>query len=471
MKIFLMALLVLISSVVNSQTPSFCNVGGEEPVQKIRPKNNPDYFFKASPDGRFIYYISNQRNFRIDSFSGLEEQIPGNFDPVISPDERILSHLNQNFEVSLTPINQNRGIETHLTFSDKEKRTYQSLGFNNGTYRLFSQGSSINGNVSWTYRDFGFSNTGIVPKSQTVIIPMTQNVRLAMLNKKGNEFIMYNASTGLSEIRNLKAEVVQRIPVGGGKGDFSYDNSKVAFHLTLNVTGEDRAHEINFGPIQMQNTTSRNIFIFDRKSKALKQVTNFTSGSAFFPIFLRNGNLLYLYKDPNGQFEFHQVREPVSSLRSMNQVVECMGAPEASASLSKMMQFWQETCVHLSNTMNEQTVKAAIMNMPKEYCLDLALRAGISKIKAEKFCDPLATTKPTIESPDEPAKIISEGQTILSTRCAICHTDIPFHDKKAIGPWKDKIIERINHSDPTKRMPRGTSLSPKEIQYVQDFLK
>jgi len=465
---FIILLGLMIDEVV-AQIPAYCDVGGDQPISKIRPRNNPDYFFKASPDGRYIYYISNKKNYRIDTYSTLEEQIPGSYDPVISPDEKILSHLNDNFEVSLTPIAPNRNFETSRTFSDKEKRTYQSLGVSHGTYRLFSQGPSVNGNVSWTYRDFILTSSGITPKSSAVNIPMTHDTRLAMLNKRGNEFVMFNASTGLSEIRNYKGELVQKIPVGGGKGDFSYDNSKVAFHLTLNVTQEERSSEIHFGPIQIQNTTARNIFIFDRKSASLKQVTNFTHGSAFFPIFLGNGNLLYLYKDSSGQFEFHQVREPSSSRRSISQVEECMGTSEASATLSKMVQFWQDSCSHLSNTMNEVTVKAAIMNMPKEYCLDLALRSGLSNIKANTFCDP--TTKPKIEKPDEPARIISEGQTILSTRCAICHTDIPFHDKKAIGRWKDKIIERINHPDPSKRMPLGTSLTPKEIQYVQDFLK
>ncbi|WP_408097772.1 hypothetical protein ACJVC5_02335 [Peredibacter sp. HCB2-198] len=450
------------------QTSNYCDVKGQKPNKVVKISRTPDYFFKASEDGKYIYYISNSQNYVLNTETMQEGRMPGIADPVSSPDGKIFSFLEKGWKLYLGVKDKDNKVSAFYT--DNEARPYQSIGQSENKYRLFSQSESLGNYVLWSYRDYSLTNGSITSVSETINVPDSYHIRLPMMDKTGKFLIARNSNTEKSEIINVETgAVVETLPVGGGKSDFSFDGNKVTFHLTVNPSSQQKWLEESFGSIQDQALV-RNIFVYDRPSKKLKQVTNFTEGSAFFPVFLKDGKIVYLFKTPENEFEFHIVNEPASSVRSKSVVENCMGVEEANSTMNKLVEKWFEACDNWASSANRTMAELAILNLPKEYCLSLGRAANVSGNDMEKFCDPKIEDKTLGNKPATPT---SPAQTIMNNKCAVCHSDIPFNNEKDLANWGKKIEERLKSNDPNFRMPRGGSLSSSEkqtlLKYVQQL--
>lgn len=462
-------LLALLSSSLWARAPKYCEVQGQAPQQVFKIDKKPDYFFKASADGKFIYYIAGGKNHALNTETLTETELPGIADPVPSPDGKLFSYLEKGWVLHLGAMEN--GNQINSVYTDREVRPYQSIGKFGETYQVFSQSAGTNNRAIWNYRNYSWTRGRITSTSDSTQVPDSDHLRLPMINKTGKFLIAFNNNTSKSEILSVESgKVVETLPVGGGKSDFSYDDKKITFHLTVNPSEDTKWREHNFGNIQNQ-TTVRNIFVYDRPSKKLKQVTNFTSGSAFFPVFLGNGQIIYLFKTPNGTFEFHKVNEPAESIRSRVVVENCLGEETTQSTIDSLVEKWFETCDEWNGSADRTIAELAIMNLSKEYCLTLGKSAKVSKETMKQFCDP------KIESNQKESDITnSPAQVLFNNKCVVCHTDdIPFNNPTELVKWKSKIEERLISTDPAFRMPRGGTLEASErdtlIEYVQQLKK
>ncbi len=457
---------LILSSSLWAQSPNYCEVKGQKPNKVIKIDKSPDYFFKASADGKKIYYISARSNYVLDTESLSEGNMPGIADPVPSPDGKLFSYLEPGWKLFLGVMENNKDISS--VYTDNETRPYQSIGQSNDKYRLFSQLGTEN-YIRWSYSDYTIVDGKIEVVKRSTDVPKSAHLRLPMLDKSGKYLIAQNSNTNRSEVISVETgAVIDTLPVGGGKSDFSFDGKKIAFHLTVNPSYDVKKNEEEFASIMRQEGVIRNIFVYDRPSKKLKQVTNFTSGSAFFPVFLKNGQIVYLYKTPEGSYEFHIVNEPGDSLRSKVVVENCLGVEVTDSAMSVLINKWLETCNNWTGQADRTMAELAVLNLPKAYCLSLGKTANVSKQIMEKFCDPkIKTIEPANKTNNE--KVLSK--TILNNKCVTCHNDIPFHDEKKLGKWKNKIDARINSRDPSFRMPRGDSLSALEKETLSKYIR
>lgn len=461
--------------------PRYCEIKKNEPLKTITPKHDPDYFFKTSHQGKYIYYISGGHNYRINTQTKVEELLPGHYDPVPSPDGKILTYLESDYMMGMTGIGSHEQVEKINLFASGDKRTYQSVGqLDNGQYRVFSQAMDPQTQkVVWSYHDFSYQDQGqkftsIAPPTSLI---GTESYRIAMCSKNGGEFAAYNYDTTKTDILKIvdnKIVVADTLPVSGGKADFSSDNSKIIFHMTANHNSNSSYEEVNMGVLEKQNGIYRNIFVYDRESKQLKQITSFDSGSAYFPVFLENNQIMYLYKSDSGKFQFQLVNEPTESVRSITTLSACMPKETANQMIDSLATTWLQLCKNWSGKSNLDMAKISVLNLPKDYCLALAKDANVAPDMSAIFCAPPVVvtpkTNPDVVTPTPNVQTQSTGQILLNNKCAICHSDIPFNDPQKLSAWQDRISERIYTTNKALRMPRMGSLTADEKKTISDYL-
>lgn len=236
-------MMVFLAALSYAQIPDMCNVENPKPLKTIKPRRPPDYFFKTSPDGKYIYYTSAKKTYRIDTETGAEIQTPGQEDVVPTPDHKFLTYLGNKRILHITPINEDATFDSNRTVKDIS-RTYQSMGIQGESYRLFSMDIDPDAKAfdkkGWSYFDFGLEDGKIKIKSPAKFAHNSTNYKLAMINKTGDTFAAFNKKTEKTEILDLATgKVKDKLPLSTGKADFSYDDKKLTFHVTSNITAYD----------------------------------------------------------------------------------------------------------------------------------------------------------------------------------------------------------------------------------------
>ena len=461
-----------------------CAQVDENVTKRIKPQNPPNYFFKTSADGRYIYYISNNKNYQIDTVKGTETLMPGNADPVPSFDGKILTSLNwrsdrPNFSINLMQMRNNDVPRAPGWFFDWSKIytvpdstwTYQSVGVLGGDkYRIFAFND---GDGKITIQDFKIKpDGGFKPRWNKIVERKNlEYLRLPMMSKDGQEFIALDVEKNETVIFTIhddgKIEEKERLKIPTGKGDFSVDRKKIIFHVTEKRSYIQVSDEVNL-PAQFNNEAEvRNIFVYNRETKTLTPITQNTYGNSYFPVFLENGTIVYLDQKEKGHVEFVYSKIPEVASRSLEKAISCYEEENFEVVFKKLADEWMRICTDWVGS-ERGGVKAMILNMPMELCYQLAKNSNDKELK--KMCDALAkseVTKPRIAPAQE-----EKAQKIFQTRCAMCHqNNIPFNDKAKLKDHADKIIQRIESKNPAERMPIGSKLNKAEIDEIKRYLK
>ncbi|OUR96396.1 hypothetical protein A9Q84_08575 [Halobacteriovorax marinus] len=483
--------LALTSMVYGEVDKSLCLVKNTGVTRRFTPKGTPNYFFKASPEGRYIYYITGNKNFRIDTATGEEVLLPGNADPVPSSDGNLLSSINwrnhgkKDWSLNLMPMNDwdvirdssGRLDELTLFTDESTRRTYQSVGtLGDNKYRVLS---FDDGTKKLVIRDYLLENGKITPLGEKDIFLTRHFLRLPMISRNGqelisldvntNETVIYKFKTGLFSKKLNGLDEVDRLPFPSGKGDFSFDGKKVVFHVTETVdkwkkrSGSD---EVALPPNFKNNAEVRNIFIYDRETKSVTPVTQNKIGNSYFPVFLEDGSLIYLDQQEGQKLSFVYSEVPKIAPRSLEKAKSCYSGRKFDSVLTKLSNLWMKVCTNWDGA-DTGASKVMMMNMPIKLCLQLAKESQDKNV--EKMCQALKNSEiktPSIVIEENPVK------KMIKVKCQICHQgNIPFDDEKDLAKYKDKILKRINSSDPAYRMPLGGSLSKQEIQDFKSYLE
>lgn len=469
---------------------SLCRMDDNKITKRFTPRGKPNYFFKASPDGKYIYYIAGNKNFRIDTETGEEVLLPGNADPVPSSDGKLLTSINwrnwgtKDWSLNLMPmkdwdaIRDNRGnVESSTVFRDEDTtRTYQSVGtLGKNKYRVLSYND---GKKKLVIRDYLLKNGKVSSIQDRDITLDKEFLRLPMISRDGSEFISLDTATNQTVIykfdTNGKGVVKglvesERLDYPSGKGDFSIDGKKITFHVTETVNkaiqtwGSD---EVSLPPNFNNNAEVRNVFVYDRETKSVTPVTQNKKGNSYFPIFLKDGSLIYLDQQDGEPLSFVYSKVPKIVPRSLERARSCYTEEDFDSTLEKLSKLWVNVCTNWEGA-DKGSSKVMMMNMPIKLCEQLAKESKDKSIY--KMCEALKKSEvkiPTIAKEKGPLK------KMIKVKCQICHQDnIPFSDETKLSKYKDKILKRINSKDPSLRMPLGSSLSKQEKKDFTDYLE
>jgi len=490
MKLFI--LFFTFSSLVSAQIDtSLCQTNDNKITKRFTPKGVPNYFFKASPDGKYIYYIAGNKNFRIDTKSGEEVLLPGNADPVPSSDGKVLSSINwrnrsvRDWSLNLMPMenwdvirNSSGGINDKTMFTDQStRRTYQSVGvLGDNKYRVLS---FDDGTKELIIRDYELRNGKFIALQEKDIKITRKFLRLPMISRDGkelisldvetNETVIYKFSKGVFSDEVNRLDEVDRLEFPSGKGDFSYDGKKVVFHVTETLNKfmqRSGSKEVALPPRFNNKAEVRNIFVYDRKTKSVTPVTQNKVGNSYFPVFLKDGSLIYLDQQEGQKLSFVYSQIPKTAPRSLERAKSCYSGDKFDSVLTKLSNLWMKVCTKWEGA-GTGASKAMMLSMPLKLCLQLAIESKDENIR--KMCVALKSSEIKIPSI---AKEKSPIKKMIKIKCQICHqNNIPFSDEKNLAKYKDKILKRINSSDPAYRMPLGGSLSKQEIQDFKKYLE
>jgi hypothetical protein len=464
---------------------NLCDVDLKVKTKRIIPEHQPNYFFKTSPDGRYIFYISEFKNYRLDTKTGIEIVLPGNVDPVPSPDGKILSSVNfqktdkRAFSLNLTTMKdwdvqrlKNGDVDnSKVTTDERDYVTYQSVGqLGENNYRIISANA---GTKKFQFRDYVLEGKNINSKEEAMNVIPLGDLRLPMISRTGDEFIALDTKKNESVIfkindKDKSVSEVERLSFPTGKGDFSPDGKKITFHVTEQLNLKEKVtSEVNMPSLYDNNKEVRNVFVYDRETRTTTPITQNITGNSYFPVFLNDGRVIYMDQGSGQRLSFVISEIPDIAPRSISRAKDCYNGKSFDKAFRKLSEHWVEACQGWEGN-NPGAKEVMALNISSELCHQIAQDSGDENIV--KVCE--ALTKSELSKP----KIVKESkkpvQKLLQVKCAICHQgNIPFKDPDKLKSHKKSILKRIHSKDPKFSMPLGGSLTKNEKREVTEYLE
>lgn len=470
-------LLACLSLPLVSSGADLCSLDGARTVtNNVMPKV-PNYFFKTSEDGRYIYYIAENKNWLYDTVTKKETLIPGEADPVPSADGKILTSLSRDPKTNywLMTINE---MVNHAPVGEGQKLTnqlggsYQSVGSMaaDGSFPVLFFDEMTNEIIVKKLAKDQKGNYSLSDKTKMFV---GADYRLPMMSPDGKRFSALNVTTNNTEVFELDAKnneykLKKTLPFAGGKASFSADGEKISFHLNRQIAPvQTQSLAENLYPHILSNDKEvRDIYVYDLKNDTLQQVTNNFSGNSYFPIFLKDGRVAYVDKKigDDAHYEIQYSTVPKGDVRSFDVLANCYGE-DPTDRLMELSYLWHETCQRVLHDEDSGYQVAIMLNLSNENCKKLAQESG--DFELIRFCDSMkeAQGKTKVEKLS-----VSEhpGQKVLAVKCQMCHAD------KSVDWYKSRakdVEARLNSNKANYRMPMGGSpLSAQEKKDLMDYI-
>ncbi len=290
-------------------------------VAKTEVNKAPTFFFKATPDGKYISYTlpsdpsqpgAGGINIIHDTTTHKEVRIPGPWDPVFNAGSEFMTlpyrYSGNNVYYQFYKVSDllSQGTNAKPLGQDQELGgLYQSVGKlaeTNAdiTYRVIAEGPG-----SHNYRDYKINKQNFKVQALGLVENICTNfsLKLPMISKDGQELGALDVRTGKTTILKVEAngKCTKLFDLGDkfGKVNFSYDKRYLTFHKynTSNPNITD-----GFVDIPTKSTTA-DIYLYDRVTKKLNQLTSNKASNALYPEFLANGDIIYINHPHNNAAE------------------------------------------------------------------------------------------------------------------------------------------------------------------------
>lgn len=305
-------LLTLLFFLVSGAHAQFLN---SKLVSNIKVNFVPTYFFKVDPSGEAISYTLSRHSLWLYNIeTQTSTAVTGEYDPVFLP------HQNGNQKFVFT-ADQTYGLYFYKYLSantpeyiyrDSSFRgIYESAGVlgvkssDKFTFRVLIQTLT----TAFTFKDYQYDGQSESPISEVLDSKgqlCDRPLSMAILSKDGTEAAAYDVNTSKTKIFKIVKDLscIETDDLGriAGKLSFSYDGRYVAYHNLSSWVYNTS------GFVQLPgNSIVGNIFLFDRKMKKHIPLTSFITGTAMYPEFLANGDIIFIYY-LNGIAEFYRIK-------------------------------------------------------------------------------------------------------------------------------------------------------------------
>ncbi|MBI5139650.1 hypothetical protein HZA26_03525 [Candidatus Nomurabacteria bacterium] len=401
MKILFFLISCLLSSnfVFAGLTPSYCALPSTfTKVLYTYPKkdflDNIAWLSNPVPNQSNLPYLisfsqfmddGNGKNYILDLATGEKIVIPGQGDPVVTPDGKFLTipgahsgkselqiYLTKEVLPALLKKDKNKNFATMKpVFVDKQVEGYcQSFGVlrkEKGTvwYRLLhTEGgkpfSLTEYEVTGSEKKIKFKSL----KTMQVCSNLPQYVHdngTAILSKDGNYISLYDSQAQATKIFELQVDKdkctckeVVNLGIPTGRVDFSYDTKKITFHVNfLDIDYADN-YVLKMPSTKIKDAFVADLEILNGKIVGLHRIARLTvsqkSGEgSYFPTFLPNGKIFYVYQDNSDRqdrkYRF-EVVDPSTLKYESNIFSKLNSETEEKKFLSKVVigRLWTKSC-------------------------------------------------------------------------------------------------------------------------------
>jgi hypothetical protein len=384
-------LLLFSVSVLAGNKPDVCALSRVVKIEREFPVSNDiNYFMRGAPATGEVGFATASGNRLLNVVTGEITPVPGEEDPVLSPDGKILTvPENMGYDPKTKkyfPAKELSGqthyrvqggsgqfsyctkdactaktfprsevLESGLPYSDdgmsfyareggKAKlifrdeavpQKYQSLGMLSTEAKSSSYRMLFEGDNELRFRDYSYNSAGqaISPIGPVRLACAGLKLALPMLSKNGEELVGYDPISGTTKVFYLGkdggiCEPRETIPGLVGKADFSPDGKALIFHIDQ---ASDSAKFFK-NPNEEQKL---GVFIFDRLTHALIPAGSDAKENAYYPVFWGNSKIAYIKSRPDakpGQMQFSIVLGKVAEFGGAS----CEGCTDPASKLGQM---------------------------------------------------------------------------------------------------------------------------------------
>jgi hypothetical protein len=286
----------------------YCSNHSDNLLKSYPFDERPQYFLKPLiADGRTKFmFVKGDTPVIFDPEGPVKyTAVDGNYDPVASFDNKILSVLKGNdgdYEVVFYHADSfGKGKPVRIESDLHINGAYQSMApiaLPNGRsgYRVLIDQikTAKNGDVSMApgFVDMELKNNRLMKLTPELQSPCSnKRLQVPFLSKDGQMMAALNLETETTQvfrIGNGRCDFVADVGFRTGKADFSYDNSSITFALEEKPTDSVKGWEKALGSDNVSN-----VMTFDLR-KEVVHVTKNVTGNSYYPAFLPDGNILHM---------------------------------------------------------------------------------------------------------------------------------------------------------------------------------
>jgi len=417
---------------------SYCDVESSGSVLLTRPQadeampyiNDVNWFARPVPNPNndfVIAFASHNQNYLYNLSSGKRVAIPDTSDAVATPDGRFItvpSHYTPDHSINFYEADELLGAldegrdarDTKAVFSHKDENVfntfYQSVGVLHSSenkdqydvkYRMMFSGSLPPTPPGFLIADYDVSSrNGEISFSPSPVLRLCPEIiddmATPFISKDGryivahdNSDVMSDSSLKLFEItgvdyKGLTTSCKQIIDFGfkAGKADFSFDNSKITFHLSSNdyITsfisgGIDAPHITDVVVANLEQDENGSIVGFGSISRL---TTSKVQGVGnYFPAFFPGGELFYIANSmprthphfdignvESRRFQFHVIDPKKASYQD-----GAFQSTQGKKDMATIGRLWKQSCTPGNNPLSGDKSAWNYMSMNSNQCSSL----------------------------------------------------------------------------------------------------
>lgn len=430
----LVALLVAVLAVQTvggqSAEPTYCGVDTEGvAVDIVRPGTSEaaiddvNWFARPVPNAAghaIVAFASHNLNYLYDLTTGVRVRIPDRSDAVATPDGRYVtvpSHYTKSFTVNFYDA---RTLLDHLAAGrdasnvapvfehrhpDVEDVYYQSVGVVSRTgsgddetavYRMMFSGTTKPAMPGFRIVDYTFARKGgqltVTPSSPMRLCPqITRDLATPFISKDGRYVVAHDdskegrpASLKIFEILATDpaartSTCAERVDFGfaAGKADFSFDGSKLTFHiskydyLTAFVDGGLRSPAItDVVVVDLMRDAQGNLVGAGGMSRV---TTSTTKGVGhYFPAFLPDGRLLFISNlAPRNSTDAKRFQFRVVDQARERRLTNLFASPAKRELAEAIGELWRQSCAPGLEPFRPQEAAWTFLSLSDAQCKQL----------------------------------------------------------------------------------------------------
>lgn len=353
---------------------NFCTVTESDTVTKMSIPSQPNYFFRTFPDSKYISYASSDGNYIFDMKTNQQYLLPGQYDPV-PMGETVMSVPSRDSGMTFYNISEILGGNTSpvpVTTAPNLLGVYQSVGLMETKGDTQTFGIIVAGTESTLFQKVKVTSKPtllVEVLAEPVAICVGVDIKLPMLSKNAQEISGLDMKSSTTKIWKIDYKTntckeVDDLGIPAGKADFSYDGSQLTFHLRADA-GADTAYFRTPGA-----EMSMNVFIYDRETKRLAQVSHGQPGeNAYYPVFRRDGSIIYAIADSKSKPFF--AHADMKNAKAKHFTMSSAQVEKKAQNFMAIGKLWNQICFKDYALKTVEAVLTTGINMKKQECKNL----------------------------------------------------------------------------------------------------